>query len=395
MEEISFSIFDRGQIALAKMQDVLSTFEKQERLHINLDVISWETGWQKLVEFALYHHGPDISEIGSTWIMDLVRMVELRQFSLPEATRIEGNDKFFDAVWISGRIVDVGGLVIWAIPWSADPRVVFYRRDLLKKAGLDEVNAFGNAASFDETIHRLQASGVEMPLALPTSRSRRTIHNLASWVWESGGDFLSSDQQDITFDLRNAIQGIKSYFRLGRYLNREAHSYDDSQADRAFWSGKSAVTISGHWILDESQMPAGIRENLGIVPVLRSPFVGGSHLVIWKHSPRPEAALRLLNFLINDPIAEDLHPYFGLPVRESRWNNPPFDVEPNILLAAAIKKGRAFPIGQLWGLVEKRLVDILPEIWNAVLDKSENEIDSIVQTKMDIVAQRLRMAIKG
>ena len=52
---------------------------------------------------------------------------------------------------------------------------------------------------------------------------------------------------------------------------------------------------------------------------------------------------------------------------------------------------------RLWHFAARvgKVVDALPDIWNAVLDKPLNEVDAIVQTKMDIVAQRLKLALKG
>lgn len=395
MEAITFSVFDRGPVIMAKLKEALTLFETQEHLSVNLEVLTWENGWQKLVEFALYHHSPDLSEVGSTWILDLVRMNELRSFREEEVDRLEGEDPFFEVAWKSARTTDAhGNPVVWAIPWLVDPRVVFYRRDLLSKVKIDEAAAFHDAESFDAAIQRL-ASKVDVPFALPSSRSRRAIHNLASWIWQAGGDFLDPQSQTIIFDRGEALRGIQAYFRLGRFLNREARAYDEQKADYAFWSGKAAVTISGFWILAEPRIPANVRQNLGFSSVLDVSFVGGSHLVIWKHARQVEATLRLLDFLVSQRLIDMLFPDFGLPARLLSWGKPPFNAEPYASFLTVIQQGRAFPAMSLWGLVEKRLADLTPELWDSVMGRSIPEVDAIVQTKIESIAYRLRMALQG
>jgi multiple sugar transport system substrate-binding protein len=395
MNELTISIFEHNQASIDQLRKVLDIFSGKANARVQLEVMSWDVGWQRLVEYALYHHGPDVSEIGNTWTMDFVRMYELRQFSQQESNSIEKDDKFFESTWSSARTLETGGPVIWAIPWTADPRVIFYRRDILAKAGINEATAFQSTRNLNETIARLLASGVDMPLALPTSRSRRTLHNIASWVWETGGDFLTPDRLDVAFDQPETMKGIKAYFRLGRFLNKEAHTYDDFQADAAFDTGKAAVTITGSWILTAPDMHPEVRANMGVVPVPGIPFVGGSNLIVWKHTRNPALCLQLIDFMMNDPEAECLNPGYGLPVRESRWQRPPFNTDAYAGCALAIKRGQGLPVGQLWGLVEKRLVDLLPEVWTEVAGKSEDEINSIVDEMMNAAAHRLRMTLKG
>lgn len=221
MQTLAFSVFDHGAASLTQLREALVIFEKRESVQVNLEVIPWENGWQKLIEFALYHHGPDVSEVGSTWIMDLVRMGELRPFEANEVAGIEGEEKFFDVVWRSARTIEDGGQ-IWAIPWAADPRVVFYRRDVLAKVGVQEEGAFASAERFDATIRCLTTQRKIAPLALPTAQSRRALHNLASWVWQAGGDFMHPARSAIVFDQPEALRGMQAYFYLGQYLDPQS-----------------------------------------------------------------------------------------------------------------------------------------------------------------------------
>jgi multiple sugar transport system substrate-binding protein len=392
MDEITFSIFNHSPAASAQMTTLLKQFEREEKIRVRLEVIPWSMGWQKLVEMGLYHIGADISEIGSTWIMDFVRMDVLRAYSQAEADEITGGRQYFDSTWTGGVGKERTGHTIWGIPMAGDARAIFYRRDWLEKAGIDEETAFKGPSRFDHTLAAIQRAGCTMPLSLPVGRSRNSLHSLASWVWGMGGEFLSADGNGIEFDHERALDGAKAYFGLGRYLGKE-HMITDADSDNAFHQGRSAVTISGCWILPVNK-PAEVTSHLGVAPVPGVPFVGGEHLVIWKHSHRQEQTLRLAKFLARPESSELLYPPFGLPVAADGWDRAPF-TEPNYqAFHAALQNGRSFPPGPLWGLVEKRLHDTLSEIWTEVMAHPERT-DAIVENHLGTLAKRLQTTIKG
>lgn len=374
------------------MAELLKQFEREEKIRVRLEVIPWSMGWQKLVEMGLYRTGADISEIGSTWTMDFVRMDALRAYSKAEADGITGGRWYFDSVWTGGVSPENNAHTIWAIPLAGDARTVFYRRDWLQKAGVDEEVAFKGFSRFDHTLAAIQKAGCATPLSLPIGRSRNNIHALASWIWGLGGEFLNADGTRIEFDHEHALDGFKAYFNLGCYLGNE-RSIGETDADTAFRLGRSAVTISGYWILHE-QKNAEVARNLGVAPVPGIPFVGGEHLVIWKHSNRPEQALRLAKFLARPESGESLYPLFGLPVTSDGWDRAPFNTPGYQVFQDALKNGRCFPPRQLWGLVEKRLSETLAEIWTEVLAHPQRT-DSIVENYLGALAKRLQTTMRG
>ncbi len=391
MSELVFSVFDHGQVAISQMKELLARFEEQERIHVRLEVIGWDVAWPRLVEFALYHHGPDVSEVGNTWIMDLVHMNALDPFSNEEITAITEGVRFFEPSWKSCTSNDIAGRSVWAIPWTGDVRVVYYRRDLLAQAGIEENNAFTNATAFQQTLQRLKESGVETPLAMQTKFSRIGLQNMAAWVWGMGGDFISIDAKKVLFHQGNSLAGIKAYFQLGSYLGPEAF-LDDGEADRLFWTGQAAILLSGDWIMRNPAMPETVRANLGVAPLPGVSFVGGHNLAIWKYSRQRQAAIRLVKFL-NSPSTEPLvYPEYGLPLRESSWTQPPFNTRQFSIFYDSLKVGRCFQNSWLWGLVEKRLADLMPTLWKQVIENPADS-DAIVENQITGLARRIEIAI--
>jgi len=391
MDEISFTIFNHSPAASTQMAQLLKQFEEEEKIHVRLEVIPWSMGWQKLVEMGLYQTGADISEIGSTWTMDLVRMDALRPYSKDEVDTITNGRRYFDSAWKGGVHSDQRGQTIWGIPLAGDTRAIFYRKDWLQKAGVDETTAFNSHSRFDQTLAILKAAGCSMPLSLPTGRLRNNIHGAASWVWGLNGDFLSADGTKIEFDHEHALDGFKAYYSLGRYLGSE-RILTETDSNTAFRFGQSAVTFSGYSILHEKQEPI-VAENMGVASVPGTPFVGGEHLVIWKHARHPEQALRFAQFLARPSSSSHLYPLFGLPVAIDGWDQAPFTTPNYQIFRDALQNGRSFPSGPLWGLVEKRLSETLADIWTEVFAHPERT-DTIVENQLGALAKRLQIAIR-
>ena len=392
MKEIVFSIFRPGEEPLTDLETLLEKFEQQHKIHVQLEVIDWSMGWKRQVEMALYQSGPDLSYTGSTWVMDLARMNALRPFSAAEVKNILAEKDYFPYSTYDGISIEPDGRrVIWAVPFDGDVRLVSYRRDLLEQAGVDEGSAFQNNTNFENTLAKLKASGVETALALPTLESNLGLHNLASWIWSFGGDFCNADGTKIEFDAPKALDGIKTYFRLGRYTG--SRRLDESDSSLAFFTGKAAVLLSGS-VNPDSVINLDVRENLGIASALATPFVGPDVLVVWKHSRQPEEALELIRFLSQPESGKFLFPTFGFPPYREGWQYPPFDKPQYKVIMHALQSGRTFPASQLWALIEKRFIDVIPEIWDEVFADPQNS-DVIVEQKINVMASRLRMTLES
>ncbi len=393
MEEITFSYFDRGKDVPNHLPALVDQFHQEQGIKVRLESIPWAMGWTRMVEVALYHSGPDVSEIGSTWAGDLTRMEALRPFRQDEIEAIRGSEHFFENVWDSAGKTMADPASVYSIPWSGDVRAVFYRRDWLENARIDEAQAFKNTDQFEQTLATLRSRRLPIPLVLPTQRTNLTIHNIASWIWGAGGSFLSPNHSTITFDQPEAIKGANAYYRLGRYLGEAAYAMEDFEAYQLFYSGKVAIALGGYWILHSTAMTDEVRKNLGIQPMPGVPFIGGNHLVLWNHTRHELAALKFIQFLQSEEAGKSIYPQFGLPVRQSAWAHPPFDQEQYRALLSAIKFARGFPTGQLWGLVEKRLTDILADIWVGILKNPDQDPGAVVEPQLKGLANRLRLTL--
>jgi multiple sugar transport system substrate-binding protein len=390
MAELEFSITpaELGDL-YDELQTALAEFEAQTRIQVRLRPIVSKAALDELTKFAIYKKGPDVSQIGSTWLEGLADMDALRPFSAEEVKTLGDPADFVPASWKSVTLP--GQPEMWAVPWLADVRVLFYRRDILKRTGIDEQVAFQTPEAMEQTLAQLRASGVDIPWVVPTQHSWRTVHNAASWVWGAGGHLLSADGKRILFNQPKALAGFRAYFALGRYLVDEARGLADTESDMLFQTGKAAVTVSGPWLL---AMPPELVAKVGITSPPGIPFVGGSHLVVWKNSRLAHEAVQLVQFLTGLHFQQCCKPGGLLPVRLKAldlFNTS--SAEMGKYLQQSLTKGRSFPSAPLWQVIEARLADTLAATWGEALKAPDSNWDAILDDRLNRLAQRLSLTL--
>ncbi|HBX69044.1 MAG TPA: hypothetical protein DEH25_06595 [Chloroflexi bacterium] len=397
-EEITLSVMQQlvGDVEDV-LQPLLDEFKAETRIQVKLQVLNWSEGMDTLLQTALHGEGVDVSEVGTTWISSFVAMNSLQPIQ-PADLRVVGFESdYLPGPWNTCKVA--GGDQIWAMPWMVGMRVLFYRRDLFEKAGLDPRTAFETYDQFKLTFQALRESGVEYPWAVPTVPTLNTLHYVANWIWSAGGDFVSQDGQKVLFNSPESIAGLKKYYELGRFLPQPAKALDPDHVSDYFWKkGKTAALIGGPWQLpayEDIALPE-VWENLGIVPLPGIAFLGGSDLVIWEHVRNKVAAVRLVGFLTSDRVQKVYAPHVGLyPVRRETLASPQFSEDPVLgELVTRFETGRAYPAVSLWGVIERRLPRTLSDIWQAYLKDPNTDLEALIKTNINALANRLSLILQ-
>jgi multiple sugar transport system substrate-binding protein len=395
IEEIEFTTMSFPQAE--PLAGLLRDFEVQHRVHVRLQNWGWETSWAEIMKVALYGHGPVVSEVGSTWVTSLAGMNVLRAFTPPEVAALGKPQAFLPSIWHSGLVPGDDNPV--AIPWLADTRVIYYRRDHFRRAGLADVTRFESNAHLEDTLAALRGHGLAAWM-MPTRATLDTFHNLTSWVWGAGGDFVDSAQRRVTFAEPAARAGMAAYFGLHRFLAPEARHLSVEEAEARFLQGHAAMTLSGPWLAFAAEMPRApeVAESLGVALPPGVPWVGASHLVVWKHgTPRQERlAVELVRHLTGLPAQIDASQHTGmLPVLMEAFRAPPFADHPIYqVLGRGVTDGRSFPSMRLWGLIEEKLTAALGGLWARVfLAEPAASLDDLIRAELEPLAARLNKTL--
>ena len=349
------------------------------------------TGWSDFMRVAIYGGSLDVSENGSTWLNDIAAMGVFRPFSPSEIEAIGGPNTFVPSVWASGAS---SGSVL-AIPWMIDLSLVYYRRDLLAKAGVQEKNAFQTPERFEQTLQQLQDAGIAAPWVVATNRTYINIHNLAMWVWQAGEDFVDKEGKTVLFDRPGVRSAILSYFRLHRFIPKEMYHLADHNADKMFNDGKVAVTIGGPWDIIRSVCSPKVTSNLGLAIPLGRSYIGGSSLVVWNRAEQADAALKLIAHFTSREIQNAFPKKIGLlPGCWDSLDSFPLP-DPSIypVIHKAIKMGRSLPNLGLWGLIEDRLVNVIPAIWDGIFASQQPDLEALYDKYITPLTDRLNIIL--
>lgn len=395
MKEISISLMHHNDRSHEIIQPVLDAFEKEFHIHVNLSILNWSTGYTELTREAIYGRGPDISEIGSTWVSSLTSMNSLRPFTPRDVMQMGQPEAFIPAAWQTCLLKDDAR--VWAIPYTGNIYLINYRKDLFQKAGIDPLSAFQSHAKIEETVRQLAQSGVPMPIVLPEDRYA-LLHAMTSWIWEQGGDFCTSDGKQVLFGQPESILAIRAYFGLLRSIAPATLPLASSRprSIELFCNAETALHFYDLTIkfLQPEMLPE-VRENLGVLPFPKPYFMGGTNLVIWQHSPRVEAAVALVQYLTSStPMAQVAVPYGMLPPRLSVMKTPEFLSDPFLKnLGDVTTGGRSYPSVKAWGMIEKRFVDALFDIRTIILADPWANIDELIQKRIVPLADRLNVGL--
>jgi len=395
-EKLEFSVMMHGPTFENDMQSLIKNFEQENRVKVNLVFLSWATGWSELVKYALYGTGPDVSEIGSTWMPSLVGMDTLTPVSDIQLAKTGGEDAFLHAIWQSAFI----DKKIYGIPWFTDTRLIYYRRDLFAKAGLDPSQVFQSTQNLSAAVEALKTVSPVAPWMVPTVKATQNMHIVAPWVWGAGGDFLSPDGNAILFDQPAALSGFCDYFRLGRYLKNELR-LDIPDVENSFYHDKAAMIVSGSWIGMRGMRHYGldiVKENYGVAPTPGVPFIGGSHLAIWKNAKNPELARKLVEYLAYADVQRGFYKTaIMLPTRNEVLQSSDMGTDDGVWKASveALYRGRCFPAVRLWGKLEEAVSTEVGNIWAEIAANPQQDADQIVVKHISGVAERLKITFGG
>ena len=374
----------------------LENFEASSFTRVHHQLYPWSEAFSRLMQVGIYQKGPDVSQVGNTWLQNIADMQALRPFSVLDLARMGGIEAFFPAVLPS--LSHYGSAM--SLPWVIDTRLVYFRRDLLAKAGIREESAFTTSQNFEETLRRLRDSGVSpYPLAMATQGP--ILYNLAAWIWAAGGDFRNPDGYRMALVEAETRQGMLDYFRLAPYLHPASLLKDALQAEGLFYRGMAAVLVSGQWVSSTfKSYPISIHpeviHNLGqALPPGGIPYVGGSHLVIWRHSWHEEEALQLIEHLFSLPVMAHLAlTGHGFPARIEAFEQPVLRDEPLFgIVAECIRRGRALSPSFRWAMIEMRLNDLMLKLWADLAANPHLDLAGEIEHRTQVLSARLEQTV--
>ncbi|EIT6530657.1 extracellular solute-binding protein, partial [Listeria monocytogenes] len=117
------------------LKELAQKFTKDTGIEVKVQVIPWANAHDKLLTAVASKSGPDVVQMGTTWMPEFVEAGALLDITKDvEKSKNMNSDLFFPG---SVKTTQFDGKT-YGVPWYAETRVLFYRTDLLKKVGYNE-----------------------------------------------------------------------------------------------------------------------------------------------------------------------------------------------------------------------------------------------------------------
>jgi len=184
-------------------------------LDVSLRTISWGSAWDRLMSALKGRHAPaapDVFQVEASWVGTLAHLGLLRDLTSlraegkreegirEEGIREEGIRELWESCRFSGRL--------FAVPWTADIRVLRVRRDGVEEAGMSQ-NDLATWEGLEELARR--AAAMRRPLFRSRRAEESVLLELAPWVWAGGGRFFSADGRRPEFLSEEALKAFSFY----------------------------------------------------------------------------------------------------------------------------------------------------------------------------------------
>ncbi|WP_284645486.1 ABC transporter substrate-binding protein [Paenibacillus silviterrae] len=285
------------------IQERAKQFGVENNVNVNIELIAYEDfypKWSAAIESSTV---PDVSffgyqEIGQFYaknvledVSDLVKTVESANGEIQESMK--------KAVTFQGKQ--------YAIPFWTETQVLYYRKDLLKKAGFDNP-----PKTWDE--FRTMAKSLTDPskgvygAGLGYGKGNSDAEFLTRGIiWSFGGSFDTKDGKTVIANSPETVQAtkfIRDIFLTDKSTPPSSVGWDDAGNNKSYLSGQSAMIFNVGSLLGTIKKDnPELYENTGIAPYPAGPkgtFIPGisNNLGIFKDSKNKELAKKFVSYMV-------------------------------------------------------------------------------------------------
>jgi multiple sugar transport system substrate-binding protein len=308
------------------VRQLVPEFERRNPgIRVRVQQMPWTAAHEKLLTAHVGESTPDVSQLGNTWVPEFAALGALEPLG-PWVARSASTDvaDFFPGIWATNVVEDT----LFGVPWYVDTRVLFYRTDILARAGFARPPATWDewAAAMERIKSR--AAKQQYAILLPVEEwAQPVILGLQNGapILRDGGRYAAFSEPRF----REAFNFYISLFRRG--FAPTVASQQVANVFQEFASGGIAMWITGPWNIGEmrKRLPPELQDKWATTPLPapRPPVpgvsnAGGSSLVMFRGSRHKEAAWKLMEYLTaTEQQRRFFHLNGDLPARETAWRD--------------------------------------------------------------------------
>jgi len=381
------------------VQELVRDFERENPgIRVVAQQIPWSAAHEKLLTAFVGGSLPDVVQLGNTWIPEFAALGAIEPLERFCARSGFDTTTCFAGVWDT-NVIDG---TLYGVPWYVDTRLVFYRSDLLARAGYRELPGSWNEWRRAMEALKRQAGPNRFAILLPANE----FAPLVALALASGSPLLEANGTRGAFSepaFRRALD-----FYAGIFRDRLAPPVTNNEIAnlyQEFARGYFAMYITGPWNLGEfaARLPDSLQGAWATAP-LPGPtgpesgysLAGGSSLVLCHKSRRKEEAWKLVEFLLRPEQQVRFYRLSGdLPARLEAWRDSALGSDPRVrAFGEQLRRVRPTPKVPEWELIANRIQEYSerivrgaesPDSAAAALDR---EADRILEKRRWLMGRR-------
>jgi multiple sugar transport system substrate-binding protein len=349
------------------VQELVRDFERENPgVRVSVQQIPWSAAHEKLLTSFVGGSLPDVIQLGNTWIPEFAALGALAPLEGFCAASGLDTSTCFPGVWDTNVIEGT----LYGVPWYVDTRLVFYRRDLLARAGYPEM-----PGSWDEWRRAMvalkrQAGPDRFAILLPANE----FAPLVALALASGSPLLADDGTRGAFSEPEFLHALDFY--AGLFRDRLAPPVTNNEIAnlyQEFARGYFSMYITGPWNLGEfaTRLPDSLQGEWATAPLPgptgpQSGFslAGGSSLVLSRKSARKVEAWKLVEFLLRPEQQVRFYRLSGdLPARLAAWGDSALASDPRVrAFGEQLRRVKPTPKVPEWELIANRIQEYAERI---------------------------------
>ena len=343
--------------------DFVKGFEKENPdVKVKVTAIPWSSAHDKLQTAIAAGNGPDLAQMGTTWMADFSNSFSTVPDNLDMSDFSNGSKA---AGQVDGKQLGV--------PWYIDTRVLYYRTDIAGMAGWNKApKTWNELKRMAKDMQKVD--GVKYGMNLNPSGTDAFLGTLP-FSYSAGASLTNKEQTKWTFEDTGIKKGLN--FTTSLYKDGVANVNADvsSGADIAnFVSGDTPMMLQGPTAVSQiNELGGDGFESKYATVVLPSmdgssgpatSFVGGCDLVTFKDSKNKQSAWKFIQWASKPEVQVEWYKKSSdLPASQKAWDEDA--LSGNDKLAAfgdQLKHTMAPPALSTWAQVSSAADRILEQI---------------------------------
>jgi len=280
---------------------LIPEFEKRNPgIKVSVQAIPWTAAQEKLITAFAGNNTPDLCQLGNTWVPQFASLNAIEPLdSFITVNSPASRESFFPGI-LETNVIDG---TLFGIPWYIDTRCLYYRKDILEKAGYPEPpKTWKELLDVSQKIKRNAGDHKKFAIYLPTNEFAPFV----IFGLQAGASLLKENNTLGNF----SAPEFKTAFTFLTDFHKQQWAPIGISEVTNIYQGMAdefvAMYISGPWNIPEFKkwMKGKLQDTWMTAPLPAKDssypgvsLAGGSSLVIFKSSKKKEAAWKFIEYL--------------------------------------------------------------------------------------------------